>query len=72
MQIEIAEFQTKEFKLKKSGQSWVKLTQIAKNYNVKIVISEVYAFLVLSLGSKVNTIRMSQPDMGYIFHIKNQ
>jgi len=27
---------------------------------------------VLSLGGNVNTIRMSQPDMGPIFHIKNQ
>ena len=27
---------------------------------------------VLSLGSKVNTRRMSQPDMGSIYHIKNQ
>ena len=44
-----------------------------KNYYVKIVISEVYAFFVLqwlSLGCKVNTKRMSQPDMGSIFHIK--
>jgi len=27
---------------------------------------------VLSLGGNVNTRRMSQPDMGSIFHIKNQ
>ena len=27
---------------------------------------------VLSLGGNVNTRRMSKPDMGYIFHIKNQ
>ena len=27
---------------------------------------------VLSLGGNVNTRRMSQPDMGFIFHIKNQ
>ena len=27
---------------------------------------------VLSLAGKVNTRRMSQPDMGFIFHIKNQ
>ena len=27
---------------------------------------------VLSLGGNVNTKRMSQPDMGSIFHIKNQ
>ena len=26
---------------------------------------------VLSLGGNVNTRRMSQPDMGFIFHIKN-
>ena len=38
--------------------------------NTKKVISEVYAFLycsVLSLGGKVNTRRMSQPDMESIF-----
>ena len=44
--------------------------------NTRKVISEVYAsFLycsVLSLGGNVNTRRMSQPDMGSIFHIKNQ
>ena len=27
---------------------------------------------VLSLGGEVNTRRMLQPDMGSIFHIKNQ
>ena len=27
---------------------------------------------VLSLGGNVNTRRMSKPDMGSIFHIKNQ
>ena len=27
---------------------------------------------VLSLGGNVNTRRMSQPDMGFIFHVKNQ
>ena len=27
---------------------------------------------VLSLGANENTRRMSKPDMGYIFHIKNQ
>ena len=27
---------------------------------------------VLSLGGNVNTRRMSQPDMGFISHIKNQ
>ena len=38
--------------------------------NARKVISEVYAFLycsVLSLGGKVNTRRMSQPDMESIF-----
>ena len=39
------------------------------------VISEVYASLycsVLSLGGKINTRRMSKPDMGSSIHIKNQ
>ena len=39
------------------------------------VISEVYASFfcsVLSLGGNVNTSLMSKPDMGSIFHIKNQ
>ena len=38
--------------------------------NARKVISEVYAFSycsVLSLGGKVNTRRMSQPDMESIF-----
>ena len=46
-------------------------------HNTRKVISEDSAFLVpqqciLSLGCKVNTIRMSQPDMGSISHLKNQ
>ena len=44
--------------------------------NVRKVISESYASFVycsvLSLGDNVNTRQMSQPDMGSIFHIKNQ
>ena len=39
-----------------------------KNYNGKIVFSEVYTFLVLQC--KVNTRRMSKTDMGSKFHIK--
>ena len=35
--------------------------------NARKVFSEVYAFFVLSLGGKVNTRRMSQPDMESIF-----
>ena len=35
--------------------------------NVRKVISEVYAFFVLSLGGKVDTRRMSQPEMESIF-----
>ena len=30
------------------------------------------SFVLLSLGGNVNTRRMSKPDMGSIFHIKNQ
>jgi len=30
-----------------------------------------YFWSVLSLGGKVNTRQMSEPDMGTIFHIKN-
>ena len=49
----------------------------AQGYNARKVISEMYASFVLqcsvlSLGGNVNTRRMSQPDMGSIFHIKNQ
>jgi len=43
--------------------------------NARKVISETYAFLywsVLSLGRNVNTRRLTKPDMGSIFHIKNQ
>ena len=47
-----------------------------QGYNARKVISEVYASFVLqcilSLGCNVNTRRLSQPDMGSIFHIKNQ
>ena len=39
-----------------------------QDYNARKVISEVYT----SFGCKVNTRRMPQPDMGSIFHIKNQ
>jgi len=51
-------------------------TTQAQDYNARKVISEVYVSFVLqctvSLGVNVNTRRMSQPDMGSIFHIKNQ
>ena len=43
--------------------------------NARKVISEVYASFVrsvLSLGGNVNTRQMLKPDMGSIFHIKNQ
>ena len=43
--------------------------------NARKVISEAYAFLywsVLSLGSNVNTRRLTQPAIWSIFHIKNQ
>jgi len=47
-----------------------------QGYNATKVISEVYASFVLcsvlSLGGNVNTRQMSQPDMGSIFHKKNQ
>ena len=46
-----------------------------QGYNARKVISELTHLLycsVLSLGGNVNTRRMSQPDMGSIFHIKNQ
>ena len=46
-----------------------------QGYNARKVISEVYASFVLQRtvsGRNVNTRRMSQPDMGSIFHIKNQ
>ena len=43
-----------------------------QGYNARKVILEVYASFVLSLGDNVNTKRMSKPDMGSIFHIKNQ
>ena len=49
---------------------------IQQGFNKRKVISEVYAFffycIVLSLGGKVNTRRMSKPYMGSIFHINNQ
>ena len=41
-----------------------------QGYNARKVILEVCASFVL--GGNVNTKRMSQPDMGSIFHIKNQ
>ena len=44
-----------------------------KKYNVKIVISEVNAFLygsLLPLGYKVNKRRMSKLDTGFIFRIQ--
>ena len=43
---------------------------LTQGTNARKVMSEVYAFLycsVLSLGGKVNTRRMSQPDMESIF-----
>ena len=46
------------------------LVRETKGTNTMKVISEVYAFLycrVLSLGGKVNTRRMSQPDIESIF-----
>ena len=46
-----------------------------QGYNARKVISELKHLLycsVLSLGGNVNPRRMSQPDMGSIFHIKNQ
>ena len=47
----------------------------AQGYNVRKVISELYASFVLQCtvsGRYVNTRWMSQPDMGSILHIKNQ
>ena len=41
-----------------------KIIGMCQGNNARKVISEVYAFFVLqSLGGKVNTRRMSQPDM---------
>jgi len=44
-----------------------------QDYNARKVISEVYSSFVLQCtvsGGNVNTRRMSQPDMGSIFHIQ--
>ena len=43
-----------------------------QGYNARKVISKMYESFVVSLGGNVNTKRMSKPDMGFIFHIKNQ
>ena len=43
-----------------------------QGFNARKVISEVYAYFVLSLGGNVNTRRMPKPDMESIFHINNQ
>ena len=42
-------------------------TYITQGTNARKVISEGCEFFVLSLGGKVNTRRMSQPDMESIF-----
>ena len=53
-----------------------KLRAIYTDFNARKVISEVYSSFVLqctvSMGSNVNTRRMPKPDMGSVFHIKNQ
>ena len=44
-----------------------------QGYNARKFISDVYACFVLQCtvyGGNVNTSLMSQPDMGFIFHIK--
>ena len=49
--------------------------QFTSRFNAKKVISEMYAFLycsVLSPGGNVNTRRIWKPNMGSIFHVKNQ
>jgi len=44
-----------------------------QGYNARKFISEVYAYCsVLTFGGNVNTRQMSKPDMGSIFHIRNQ
>ena len=57
--------------------TWIHMAYIygpTSGYNARKVISEVYASFVLqwtiSLGSNVNTRRMSNPDMESIFHTK--
>ena len=74
-------FLTKQIKLQYKKSKQIKLNIDVKEYtkqgyNAKKVISEVYASFVLqcilSLGGNVNTRRMSKPDMGSIFHKKNQ
>ena len=53
----------------------IPISKYMQGYNARKVISERCAHLlycnVLSLGGNVNTRRMSQSDMGSIFHIKN-
>jgi len=51
------------------------LDKFKQGYNARKVITECTHLLycsVLSLSGNVNTRRMSKPDMGSIFHIKNQ
>ena len=52
----------------------VRLYNKVQRCNARKVISKLYASFVLqcklSLGGNVNTRRMSQSDMGSIFHIK--
>ena len=68
-------FQLYQLKMKNYCLCICWIWSVSKNNNVKKVISEVYAFLycsVPSLGYEVWKRRISQPDMGSIFHIKNQ
>jgi len=52
------------------------MNAVCKDCKARKVISEVYTSFVLqctvSMGGDVNTRQMSKPEMGSIFHIKNQ